>query len=64
MRWQVEDVAMDPTDVSWLEKDQKEEDPQVKTLNSRDRARGSLQDSEMSEFDDTMVCPEVYSMVK
>jgi len=55
---------MDPTDVSWLEKDQKEEDPQVKTLNSRDRARGSLQDSEMSEFDDTMVCPEVYSMVK
>lgn len=52
---------MDPTDISWVDEDQKEEDPQVKTLNTRGRPRGSLQDS---EFDGIMVCSEVYSMVK
>lgn len=55
---------MDPRDVSWLESGQQEESPQVKTFNSRRPPRRSLQDSEMSEMDGTMVCSEVYSMVK
>ncbi|KIM45915.1 hypothetical protein M413DRAFT_297297 [Hebeloma cylindrosporum] len=50
----VEDVAMDPEDVSWVEDDQKEEITQLKTVNSRQRPRGRLQDSDTSELDGTM----------
>lgn len=55
---------MDPGDVSWLDEGQKEEDFHVKTVNSRQRSKGRLQDADMSEIDGTMVCSGVYLMVK
>jgi len=44
---------MDPTDVSWVDEDQ-DEVPQVKTINSRQRPRGRLQDLDSSELDGTL----------
>jgi len=49
----VEDIVMDPTDVSWVGEDQ-EEVPQVKTVNFRQRSRGHFQELDSSELDGAM----------
>ncbi|KAH9482945.1 hypothetical protein JR316_0005045 [Psilocybe cubensis] len=47
-----EDSGVDPGDVSWLDQDEEEETPRVKTVNSRVRPRARLQGtSEQSELD-------------
>ena len=51
---------MDPGDVSWTDKYQREESPRLKTVDSRKQFRSCLQDSDLSEIDGTLVCPEVY----
>ena len=41
---------MDPTDVSWVDKDEEEETPRVKTVNTRQRRAGQQQDTEQMEM--------------
>ncbi|KAF4619463.1 hypothetical protein D9613_005412 [Agrocybe pediades] len=47
----LEDVEMDPTDVSWLDNDEEEEVPRVKTVNIRQRRAGRAQDTEQMEME-------------
>ena len=51
---------MDPEDVSWTDKYQREESPRLKTVDSRKQLRSRMQDPDLSEIDGTLVCPEVY----
>ncbi|KDR83459.1 hypothetical protein GALMADRAFT_219286 [Galerina marginata CBS 339.88] len=47
----MEDVEMDPRDVTWVDQDDEEEAPRVKTVNARQRHRGRAQDLDQSEMD-------------
>jgi hypothetical protein len=47
---QFDEVAMNPEDVSWIEKDEDEPMARVKTVNSRQRPKGQLRNLDDGEL--------------